>query len=181
MATFELREIPKISGYFAGSDGHIYSFWGRGPQAYIDRNRVPRKLASALCGSDYLQVRIGKKALGTNGAQTRLVHVLVCSAFHGERPDGETVSHKNGMRTDNRPSNLLWENCSANLARRKEHGTDDRGTRNSRARLNDEELAKMRRILREKEYTHAQIGNMFNVTRVFVTKVANNYRYAEVQ
>ncbi len=39
---------------------------------------------------------------------TKLVHQLVCIAWHGRRPRGKEVRHKNGVKTDVSPSNLTW-------------------------------------------------------------------------
>jgi len=39
---------------------------------------------------------------------TKLVHQLVGIAWHGARPRGKEVRHKNGVKTDVSPSNLAW-------------------------------------------------------------------------
>lgn len=52
------------------------------------------------------------------------VHILVCEAFHGERPPGQQVRHLNGVSTDNRAENLAWGTQSENMVDRVHHGTD---------------------------------------------------------
>ena len=43
------------------------------------------------------------------------VHRLVCEAFHGSAPsDKPHVNHINGVKDDNRPSNLEWMSQSGN-------------------------------------------------------------------
>lgn len=45
----------------------------------------------------------------STSAKHFLVNRMVCLAFHGRPPAGKTLScHKNGIPTDNRPSNLYW-------------------------------------------------------------------------
>lgn len=44
------------------------------------------------------------------------VHGIVCSAFHGPRPEGAfDVDHINDVRGDNRPVNLRWLSRAANM------------------------------------------------------------------
>lgn len=42
-------------------------------------------------------------------------HVLVCTAFHGPRPNGMEVLHLDGTRTNNRADNLIWGTRSDNM------------------------------------------------------------------
>jgi len=42
------------------------------------------------------------------------VHSLVCIAFHGSRPKGKEVNHKNGIKDDCCSSNLEWMTKSDN-------------------------------------------------------------------
>lgn len=44
------------------------------------------------------------------------MHVLVCSAFHGKRPEGKVVLHKDNDRFNCKPSNLHWGTQSSNIA-----------------------------------------------------------------
>lgn len=53
---------------------------------------------------------------------TRTVHLLVCEAFHGPRPEGAVVRHLNGDYVDNRPENLRWGTWAENTADMISHG-----------------------------------------------------------
>lgn len=46
-------------------------------------------------------------------------HTLVCTAFHGPRPDGFQCDHINGIPTDNRACNLQWVTPAENIRRAK--------------------------------------------------------------
>ena len=54
---------------------------------------------------------------------SKLVHVLVCEAFHGPRPDGLEARHLNGDQLDNRADNLAWGTRSRNMLDAVKHGT----------------------------------------------------------
>jgi DNA-binding XRE family transcriptional regulator len=57
------------------------------------------------------------------------VHALVCEAFHGVKPFAEAqVRHRNGIKTDNRASNLTWGTAAENAADKVLHGTSSRGS-----------------------------------------------------
>lgn len=51
------------------------------------------------------------------------VHQLVCEAFHGPRPEGQVVRHKNGQYLDNRAENLEWGTRRENGLDMLRHGT----------------------------------------------------------
>ncbi|UGS27597.1 NUMOD4 motif-containing HNH endonuclease [Microbacterium resistens] len=62
--------------------------------------------------------------LTANGiCETKKVHRLVLEAFVGPCPDGMESCHENGVRDDNRLSNLRWDTSLANAADRTAHGT----------------------------------------------------------
>ena len=42
------------------------------------------------------------------------VHILVAAAFIGPRPDGQEVCHANGVKTDNRVTNLRYDTHAEN-------------------------------------------------------------------
>lgn len=160
-----LKNIPGYSKYKAGSDGEIYSFCAGMPRKLKKGRRTP---------TSYFHVNIKEDG---GKFKTRDVHTLICSAFKGIRPVGYDCSHLNGNKTDNRSDNLCWETRKENFARKKIHGTHDQGCNNSRAKLNREQIQTMKYFLKEGE-KHEIIAREFNVSRLFVTKVANGHRYA---
>lgn len=52
------------------------------------------------------------------------VHILVCTAFHGEKPQGCEVLHKDGDRRNARAENLRWGTRAENIADAYAHGTN---------------------------------------------------------
>jgi hypothetical protein len=163
METFKL--IPDSENYYAGYDGNIYSNFGKGF----------KKLQPSLQGNKkYLALSIVKNGIRKH----HRVHRLVCEAFHGVPEKGMTCSHLDGNAFNNRPDNLKWETFKINLSRKKDHGTDDTGYKNSRAKITEDELKQIRELLKTGQ-THKSIGIMFGVNRVFITKINIGYRYKD--
>lgn len=160
------KEIPGIDKrYQASAEGHIVSYMGR----------TPRKLASGLSKSGlYRTVSVlevgGRRVNGD-------VHRLVCKAFHGlpQKPKMQ-ASHLDGNSHDNRPENLMWETPLDNSRRKRLHGTDDQGVKNSRAHLTRENLVEIK-ALRKLGWTQLAIADKLGVRRTTITRALNGTRY----
>lgn len=160
--------IPGFSRYFAGEDGMIYSSHGKG-------NQLKRLIHNVQTSGKYYVVNL-KKDTDTKRKSQR-VHRMVCLAFHGEPiSENMTASHQDGNWRNNNPENLKWESYSDNLNRKKEHGTDDIGIKNSRAKIDLETLILIRKLLSH-GLTHTFIGNKLGLNRAFISKIANGSRY----
>ena len=59
-----------------------------------------------------------------NRKETRLVHHLVCEAFHGPRGDGQVARHLNDVKLDNRAENLAWGSKTDNRRDAVRNGRD---------------------------------------------------------
>jgi hypothetical protein len=166
------KQIPDAPGYFAGSDGNIYSNCPRGISKITTKLR---KLKPSIQSTGRYYVLVVKK---DNVRKTHRVHRLICETYHGCAPDKKsTVSHLDGNWKNNKPENLKWESYSDNHQRKKDHGTDDVGIKNSRALINLETLKKIRYYLSIGNLTQKEIGEKFGLSRLFITKIANGHRY----
>jgi hypothetical protein len=126
------RAIPGHEGRYEVSDrGAVRSLRQRNGQ--IDRERpVPILLRLRLDRYGYWTVKLGSRTpVG--------VHRLILFAFDGLPPDGYQAAHLNGIRTDNRATNLRWVTPAENQQHRIAHGTSNHGDRNP-ARLHPERL-----------------------------------------
>jgi hypothetical protein len=167
------KPIPNHIFYFAGSDGQIYS---NRPRGWEKSSKGLRALKPGIqSNGKYYYVNLQNDQ---GVYKTQRVHRLVCLAFHGNPVnDTDTTSHLDGHWENNIPDNLKWESLSNNMERKKEHKTDDIGFKNSRASLNHDQLLKIRGLLKDGKLTHKEIGDMFDVSRLTITKIANGYRY----
>jgi len=73
-----------------------------------------------------------------------LSHV-VASVIHGPRPEGELVRHLDDDVSNSYPSNLAYGSQKDNIADSLRNGTFPIGSRNGRARLNEEMVREIRR------------------------------------
>ena len=72
---------------------------------------IPRNLRAAENHHGYQNVSLSKDCV----CRTYFVHRLVCEAFHGPRPDGMTINHKDGAKKNNRPENLEYLSHQENM------------------------------------------------------------------
>lgn len=151
--------------YFAGSDGEIYS-------NFKGTYRVLKKAVQSTGCYYAVSVRFG------DIRKTHRVHRLICEAFNGVAEfEKAQCSHIDGNWKNNLPENLLWETAKINLSRKLEHGTDDTGYKNSRAKINKEQLEEIKHLLHMGTLTQQRIGELFGVSRIFITKIKNGHRY----
>lgn len=126
-----LKPIPGFSGYFASSDGRI---WTQKRKGGNDRNagRIltdPRPLKAHLNGSGYLTVN-----LDLNGKTvSRRVHRLVLETFVGPAPDGFYACHyPDATKSNNNINNLRWGSPADN-AQDRYRDTLDQNTKRCRS------------------------------------------------
>jgi hypothetical protein len=119
-----VRITPEYPGLVISDDGRI-----QGPSGTWLKGGVGR--------GDYLHISHVRK--------TVKIHIVVCTAFHGPKPTPEhQVAHRNGVRTDNRASNLRWATSLENHADMEVHGTVLRGSGHPEAKLTESQVRKIR-------------------------------------
>ena len=91
--------IIGYDGYYEVSDcGKVYS---------IRRDILMKK---SVNNRGYPVITLRKNGV----SKQYTIHSLVCIAFHGPRPTGKEVNHKNGIKIDCREGNLEWMTKSEN-------------------------------------------------------------------
>lgn len=160
----ETRPSPRSSRILLTSEGQV-----------IGRRGLPLKGSPGTGG--YLRVSYytddGRKT-------TSAVHVLVCEAFHGPRPDSMVARHSNGDKLDNRPENVVWGTPAQNYADRDAHGATARGERQHLAKLTDEKVLQIRRLLAAGGQTLQEIGDQFGVEGATVGQIAHRRTWTHV-
>lgn len=112
-------------------------------------------------GNGYLKVQLVNRDVKKRAT----VHRLVLQTFCGPAPRGKTdCAHLNGIRSDNRLSNLKWKSRAENMLDAKIHGTSAMGERNGHAKLTQQDVLEMRN-LRKNGKTFQSIADTYSVSR----------------
>lgn len=141
------KPIPGYEGLYEASNlGRIRSV----DRELVQRNnkgsvsvfrRKGRILAQRMSSAGYLRVNLSKD----DEHSTHHVHKLICLAFYGVPESGrDQAAHNDGTRTNNVLSNLRWATTSENMQDKNLHGTDMRGGKHPKAKLNWESVRSIR-------------------------------------
>lgn len=121
----------------------------------------------------YLQVRvmIDGKRLHTGA------HRLVWQHTNGDIPHGHEINHRNGLKDDNRPSNLLCGTAGENVEHAHQGGLIDQfGQKNPSAKLTDNQVAQIRLAYAQGGHTMESLGQRFGVSFQTVSKIVRGQR-----
>lgn len=163
LQTVEWRDIPGYEGmYQVSNDGrmrsHKYGYW--------------REMKIGKHNHGYRSVNLSKNAQ----TKTWLIHRLVLLAFIGACPDELQVNHKNGNKADNHLGNLEYVTVSENHEHARKvlgkaiGGTSQFGIKNGSAKLTDNDVREIRRLLAEGNLSQEKIAKMFGINQ---TKISN--------
>jgi HNH endonuclease len=106
----------------------------------------------------YLMVQV--RASETNKVSTVPAHRLIALAFHGPAY-GRVTRHLNGIKTDNRSTNLAWGTPKENAQDRLRHGATPIGERSHNAKLTVDEV----RAIRTAEGPHRDLAGRYGVSK----------------
>lgn len=171
--TPEIREIPGYIGYYASSDGVIFSSWLRGGRYSKPHAKGPRPMSPVPVGAGYLSVTLGS-------GRKRYVHRLVALAFHGDPPSGFEACHNDGNKRNNRAENIRWASRQENMRDNISQGKVIRGSRSTASKLNEDRVAEIKQLLATREMSHSQIAARFGVSQATVGLIATNKTWRHV-
>lgn len=131
----------------------------------------------------YLHVVLCKNGV----KKTYLVHRLVALMFLDKSVgNGLEVNHKNGdkrdNKVDNKVDNLEWVSSSYNSR----HTFDVlgyktvRGSKHGMAKLDDDKVREIKRLLKEGMYSQLKIGGMFGVGSRAISKINSGHRWVHM-
>ena len=110
----------------------------------------------------------------------KLVAFLVAAAFIGPRPQGFTINHKNGVKTDSRPVNLEYVTRSGNQRHAYATGLMSKSSR-SPASLTPDKVIELRNRVRSGPrncQTYRQLASEFGVSMSQVQRILSGSAWA---
>lgn len=108
------------------------------------------------------------------------VHQVVAATFLGPRPKGKQINHKNGIKTDNRASNLEYVTASENVQHAYDNGLIEHyhGEEHWKAYMN----AWMVRVIRRLKGTlsYSEIGEVFGTSKYNIYMICSGKNWKHV-
>lgn len=95
------------------------------------------------------------------------IHKLVLETFVSDRPRGMECHHKDGVKSNNKLSNLEWITHSENCLLR-----NIRGEKHGRAKLTEDNIFEIEK-LRQSGWEKREIAKKFKVTRQNISRIIN--------
>lgn len=115
---------------------------------------------------------------GSGKYKNRTVHSIVMETFIGPRPDGFVINHKNGIRGDNRLSNL--EYCTQSYNRKQDFklGRQSlRGEKNTQCILKEKQVLKILEM-HKKGSSYLYLANKYKVSISAIRNIFNGHTWS---
>jgi len=118
------------------------------------------------------------RRMGKTVAKT--VHSLVMEVWHGNRPEGLVINHKDGVKTNNKNENLEYVTISRNTKHSFEIGTQcNKGINHSQAKMNDDTVRKIR-LLKSTGLSNREVSEELGISRGMVSNVSCGRNWSHV-
>lgn len=160
----EYRPAVGFPKYLVGNDGSLWRWYGGGGRS--DRPARWKHLRGTISRDGYTAFIL---PLGDKYCR-RPLHRLVLEAFVGDRPVGMVACHNDGNPNNNALSNLRWDTQAANVADAQRHGRSYAGARHHWAKLTEERLAELIRLVRG-GMTQTEAGRRFGISQGAVSMI----------
>lgn len=178
MSTQQL-EIPELFDTWKDVEGYegLYQVSNTGLIRSLDRFDNTNKYLKGRT------LRPGKKETGyllvvlckEGHRAIRTVHRLVAAAFIPNPNNLPQVNHIDGVKTNNLASNLEWVTKSENAKHAVKLGLTvlprSKGSFNSQAKLREEDVLEIKKLLKERKLTRKDIAGKFNVSIDVIKKI----------
>ena len=158
------KNVPDYEKYIISEFGEIIKL------PYVDSNgffRNGRKIKSSKNVAGYYSVALINKGK----IKKSFLHRVVASAFIPNIENKPQVNHKDSDKSNNHYKNLEWCTDKENKKHSAINKTNAFGDRNGRAKLNNEKVEKIRKLLIEKNHSHSEIAKLFGVNPTIISDI----------
>lgn len=172
------KPIAEHSGYEVSDIGRVRSIdrtvmTARGPWTY--KGQILRQTFNKRL--ERFQICFGGRT------KTMAVHVLVCTAFHGNAPSPKhEVAHYDGNGINNCAFNLRWATRKENCADTARHGRTHRpqGERHPKAILTASDVIEIRRLYKMKLATGVDLARRYGVATSTLYSAVNCINWSHI-
>jgi hypothetical protein len=106
------------------------------------------------------------------------IHVLVCEAFQGARPEGYYCCHKDDDGLNNSNENLYWGTPTQNYADMRNRGRNTCGSKTPWSKLTEADVVQIRKLAGS--MTQREIGEKFGVKQPRVSRILSGEQWRHV-
>lgn len=163
----ETKDIP-IGNYQISNLGRVKSLKRKVSHKAGSKRTIPERMMTQHITRRYVSVH-----LRAGGNSTYRVHRLVALAFIPNPENKPQVNHIDGNIQNNFVTNLEWVTASENIKHAIQTGLINhnsiRGTRGTKAKLNDWQVRIIRRM--KGDMSNTKIGEYFNVTQGTISAI----------
>lgn len=173
MESVEYRFVYGDEGYRVGSDGSLWTRYRRGPNGR--KLRPWKQLKPTANGGGYFWTR-----LIINGRSVNLsVHQLVLEHFVGPCPEGMEARHLDGSKINNAKANLAWGTPQENADDKRRHGTVQKGSEASNAKLTESQVLEIK-ARRQRGEKLRIIAADFGVHNATISRICTGNQWVHV-
>lgn len=160
------EEFKSLKGLVDYGNNYEVSNLGR-----VRNHKTGRILKFDTAHTGYHQVKLSYEGKKKNC----LVHRAVALAFLPNPDNKREVNHKDGSKTNNLLSNLEWATSKENQEHAMEHGLQRVliGEECGIAKLTEDKVREIRRLHSTGEYSHSQLGKLFDIGKRNITQIVN--------
>lgn len=152
--------------YEVSSFGNVRSYQNFG----YELKKEPKILRQTINSYGYPSVMLCKKGK----RRYRAVHRLVAETFIKPENLSLQVDHINGVKTDNRVSNLEWVTPRENTLRSVRLGLKPRGEKHGNSKLKQKEVEIIRDLYQTGKHSQRKLGAFFGVSHWTIGRIVNN-------